>query len=74
MDIPVLNIVWRPILTAKMSHEEKIESLKHGVIEYMYKPFSIDVLKAKISTILKMTSDQKKAAISHSIELLQEFS
>jgi hypothetical protein len=37
-----------------------------------YKPFNIDELKARISTILKLISDQKKAAISHSIELLQD--
>lgn len=40
-------------LTAKAIESENIEALKNGAIDYIYKPFSMDVLNAKINSILK---------------------
>ena len=42
-------------LTARNSIEEKIIALKHGAIDYIEKPFSAEMLRAKIDVITKST-------------------
>lgn len=46
-DIPFI------FLTAKTTEKEKIEGLKKGAIDYINKPFSMDVLIAKVQSILE---------------------
>ncbi|MBN2532370.1 MAG: response regulator [Spirochaetales bacterium] len=46
-DIPFI------FLTAKIGREEKIQSLKKGVIDYIYKPFDKEELIEKVKSILK---------------------
>lgn len=47
MDVPFI------FLTAKTGREEKIKSLKKGVIDYIYKPFDKEELIEKVKSILK---------------------
>jgi signal transduction histidine kinase/DNA-binding NarL/FixJ family response regulator len=61
-------------LTARDSIEEQVDALEKGSIEYMVKPFSAEVLRAKIDSIMKHTEeaqthyrDSLKAEISRLI-------
>ena len=56
-DIPFI------FLTSKTAQEEKLESLKKGVIDYIYKPFLMEEVKAKIESILKNRIMTKEAEI-----------
>ncbi|MBN1535029.1 MAG: response regulator [Spirochaetes bacterium] len=53
-DIPFIFV------TARSRHEEKIEGLKSGAIDYIFKPFSIEELVHKIESILRY-GELKKA-------------
>jgi DNA-binding NarL/FixJ family response regulator/two-component sensor histidine kinase len=46
-DIPVL------FLSAKKDREKRLKSLQNGVIDYIFKPFSMDEVKAKIESIVR---------------------
>ena len=46
-DIPFI------FLTSRTDTDEKIKSLQKGVIDYICKPFDVEVLLAKIKTIIK---------------------
>ncbi|MBN2444180.1 MAG: response regulator transcription factor, partial [Spirochaetales bacterium] len=61
-DIPFI------FLTSKTDRTEKIESLKQGAIDYFFKPFHIEEVKAKIETILK----QRDKAKEREIEKIEE--
>ena len=52
-NIPVL------FLTARDSANEKIESLKKGAVDYIEKPFSSEILIAKIRNIIKGNIEYK---------------
>ena len=54
-DIPFI------FLTAKTSDEEKLKGLEKGAIDYIYKPFLIEELVAKVNSILKHVNIQKDA-------------
>ncbi len=41
------------MLTAKGSHEDKVKALKHGVLDYLAKPFSFEELNLKIANFLR---------------------
>ena len=45
-------------LTAKNSEEEKIDLLAQGAVDFISKPFSIEVLKHKIQSIIEIKSNQ----------------
>jgi len=55
-DIPVL------LLTARADEETRIEALRHGVQDFLAKPFSIDELKARVDNLIraKQAADQVK--------------
>ena len=55
-------------LTAKTSEEEKINALSKGAIDYIYKPFSIEELIAKINSIIK----NKKNQFNKDLVLIQQ--
>jgi signal transduction histidine kinase/DNA-binding NarL/FixJ family response regulator len=57
-------------ITARSVHQEKISMLNKGVSDYIYKPFSIDELKAKIRSALLNAEIQRKSAISEAVDLL----
>ena len=52
-DIPFI------FLTAKTTQEEKMKGLEQGAVDYIYKPFSIEELTAKVKSILKTKTSQK---------------
>jgi signal transduction histidine kinase len=47
-------------LTAKSSDSEKVEGLQKGATAYIAKPFSMDVLKAKIDSMLEYNALKQK--------------
>jgi DNA-binding NarL/FixJ family response regulator len=49
-----LNSIPFIFLTALTSTHEKIKALQNGAIDYIYKPFHIDELKGKISSLIKI--------------------
>ncbi|MBN1413425.1 MAG: response regulator [Spirochaetales bacterium] len=51
-------------LTAKNSRDEKLEGIRKGAIDYIFKPFYMDELNAKIEAVLR----QQKATVQSSIE------
>jgi DNA-binding NarL/FixJ family response regulator len=58
-------------LTAKSNVEKKLEMLTKGVIDYLYKPFSIDELKAKIQSVLINSYNQRTAALKNTMMVIQ---
>ncbi|MGF1584407.1 MAG: ATP-binding protein [Bacteroidales bacterium] len=57
-------------ITARSDQQEKINMLNRGVTDYLYKPFSVDELKAKIRSALKNAESQRKSGINDAIETL----
>ncbi|MBN2535862.1 MAG: response regulator [Spirochaetales bacterium] len=57
MDVPIL------FLTAKSTLSEKIKGLSGGAIDYIYKPFNIEELDAKIQSIIRNRQACKKYTI-----------
>lgn len=64
IDIPILFI------TAKSSMSEKIKGLSWGAIDYIYKPFNIEELEAKIQSIIRNRQACKKYTILQIEQLL----
>ncbi|MDO3695607.1 helix-turn-helix domain-containing protein [Wenyingzhuangia sp. chi5] len=61
------------LLTAKDSDENQIQGYQHGAEAYITKPFSIDVLKAQIKSILENRRIlQKQLASIKSVNVLQK--
>jgi len=58
-DIPFI------FLTAKMSRLEKLNGLKKGAVDYVFKPFLFDELKSKINSLLKLIERQNKKRITN---------
>jgi signal transduction histidine kinase/DNA-binding NarL/FixJ family response regulator len=57
-------------ITARSDDGEKITMLNRGAVDYIYKPFTIDELKGKISSLLKFAEAGRKAVISEAINEL----
>lgn len=57
-------------LTARNSVQERISNLNKGVTDYIYKPFSITELKAKITSILINREKQRKLNFNEAINVL----
>lgn len=60
-------------LTVKTSIDEKIKALSDGVIDYIYKPFSIDEVMMKIQVILKYNKIQKEKFRREMIKKISHF-
>ncbi len=60
---PKLRMVPVILLTAKVSQEAIIEGLESGAVDYITKPFSFDVLLAKIRGLLKREAEQGALAL-----------
>jgi len=52
-DIPFI------FLTALTSNNDKIEGLKKGAVDYIYKPFTIEELQNKVKSLIKIQHNQK---------------
>jgi len=59
-------------LTAKTLQEEKIRMLQAGAVDYIYKPFSINELRAKIQTITENYYKQKNEGLRQAIRIITE--
>jgi len=46
-------------LTAKSIESENVEALKKGAIDYIYKPFSMEVLEAKVKSLIEFSRIKK---------------
>jgi len=60
---PKLRMVPVILLTAKVSQEAIIEGLEAGAVDYITKPFSFNVLLAKIRGLLKREAEQEELAL-----------
>jgi signal transduction histidine kinase/DNA-binding NarL/FixJ family response regulator len=59
------------ILTARSNDNEKIEMLTKGVTDYLYKPFSIDELKAKIQSVHINIKNQRATVLNETLNAVQ---
>lgn len=57
-------------ITARSNNDEKIALLSQGVYDYMFKPFSIDELKAKIRSVLKNKTLYRNAGLQDAIQAI----
>jgi DNA-binding NarL/FixJ family response regulator len=58
-----LNNIPFIFLTAKSTSDDKIKGLLKGAVDYIYKPFLIDELAAKVDSITKNRENQRKINI-----------
>ena len=54
-------------MTAKTGLEERLSGLKHGVLDYIEKPFSINVLITKIENLLGLMHKQRQSLINDAL-------
>ncbi len=50
------------ILTARASHEERLTALKRGAVDYVFKPFAVAELLARIDALLRLQELKRQAA------------
>ena len=62
-DEPKLSLIPVILLTARVSQDMIIEGLDSGAIDYVTKPFSFDVLLARIGTLLRHEARQEEHAL-----------
>lgn len=67
---PAFSVVPFIFITARSNNTEKIEMLTQGVSDYIFKPFSMEELKAKIVSVLKNTSLHRKAGLQDAINAI----
>jgi signal transduction histidine kinase/DNA-binding NarL/FixJ family response regulator len=60
------------VLTARSNDSEKIDMLTKGVTDYLYKPFSIEELKAKIQSVFINTNNQRTAAFKETLNAIHQ--
>ncbi len=60
-------------LTAKSSEVDRISALSKGAIDYIYKPFNIDALKAKVNTIINSRITQSRSQSDNMQQKLMDF-
>ncbi len=51
-------------ITARVSSEEKVEALHDGAIGYIYKPFSVEEVTAKIDALLNFIDERERTLAS----------
>jgi len=62
-DEPKLSLVPVVLLTARVSQDMIIEGLEAGAIDYVTKPFSFEVLLARIGSLLRHEARQEELAL-----------
>jgi signal transduction histidine kinase/DNA-binding NarL/FixJ family response regulator len=67
---PLYNYIPFIFLTAKDTHNDKIQGLKLGAIDYIKKPFSITELLQKVESVLATAVKHKKAVLSMAFNTL----
>ena len=66
---PAYNYIPFMFLSAKAAKSDKIQGLKLGAIDYIQKPFSINVLKQKIESILENSNRQRRAVFNSALNV-----
>lgn len=59
-------------LSARSNKKDKLEGLELGAVDFIEKPFSIDVLKMKIDSILSNVDKQRRALVDAMLEKFKE--
>lgn len=59
-------------VTARSNRDERIDLLNRGVTDYIFKPFQIDELKAKIQSALMNSRMQRHAGLKDAIEAIHD--
>jgi signal transduction histidine kinase/DNA-binding NarL/FixJ family response regulator len=70
MTIERFKLIPFLFITARNSQLEKISRLSDGALDYIQKPFDMSELKARIETIIRYRSQQKKAGMQAAIDVL----
>lgn len=65
-----LGLVPFIFITARSNNDEKLEMLRQGVSDYIFKPFSMDELKAKVVSVLKNSNVQRQAGLREAINAI----
>lgn len=60
-------------LTAKSLEEETLKAIGKGAVDYIYKPFNIRILKAKVRSLIKNKKKQLEVVKTHLQNELSEF-
>jgi len=69
---PAYNHIPFMFLSAKAAESDKIQGLKLGAIDYIQKPFSINVLKQKIESILENAKRQRSAVFNRALNVFNK--
>ncbi len=59
-------------ITAKSIKEERLKMLQKGASDYIFKPFTLDELKARITSVLQNRKKSKNEGIREAIGLLEQ--
>ena len=65
-----LGLVPFIFITARSNNDEKLEMLRQGVSDYIFKPFSMDELKVKVISVLKNSNVQRQAGLQDAINAI----
>ena len=69
---PRYNHIPFIFLTAKSSHNDRLEGLRLGAIDFIQKPFSIHELLQKVNSILNQSGKQQKALLHKALKVLSK--
>jgi signal transduction histidine kinase/DNA-binding NarL/FixJ family response regulator len=69
---PLYNHIPFMFLSAKAAKSDKLQGLRLGAIDYVHKPFSINVLKQKIESILQNAKRQRSAVFNKALNVLNK--
>jgi len=69
---PVYSSIPIIFMTAKSIKEERHEMLQKGASDYIFKPFTVDELKARISSVLQNRRKSRNEGLREAIGLLEK--
>lgn len=67
-----LGLIPFIFVTARSNNDEKLEMLRQGVSDYIFKPFLMDELKAKMTSVLKNSEIHRKAGLQDAINAIHQ--
>jgi signal transduction histidine kinase/DNA-binding NarL/FixJ family response regulator len=69
---PLYNHIPFMFLSAKAAKSDKLQGLRLGAIDYVQKPFSVNVLKQKIESILQNVKRQRSAVFNRALNVFNK--